>query len=58
MHMAIRTWWTSITQLTVALPHGAAAAMDDAAGQQTAPLVGRIPDVWEKPTSGKELLLY
>jgi hypothetical protein len=45
-------------QLTVALPHGAAAAMDDAAGQQTAPLVGRIPDVWEKPTSGKELLLY
>jgi len=26
----------------------------DAAGQQSPPLVGRIPDVWEKPTSGKE----
>ncbi|XP_066354375.1 uncharacterized protein [Miscanthus floridulus] len=23
-------------------------------GQQSPPLVGRIPDVWEKPTSGKE----
>jgi hypothetical protein len=28
--------------------------MDAAGQQQSPPPVGRIPDVWEKPNSGKE----
>ena len=29
-----------------------------AGGQQTPPLVGRIPDVWEKPSAGKRAMQF
>jgi hypothetical protein len=31
---------------------------NNAAGQQTPPLVGRIPDVWEKPSAGKRAMQF